>query len=131
MPKLSHRTEVRLKKYAKLVGGIDADGFNHTVSDQEASLHIFAVKNTEMENSHWTFVTGRDVKGFIRDDIYDIDYVGHQKMHKSEEVPEGELTKAEKEFRKKFLDYAKKQEEDRIFQDKCREESIGVFDSAE
>lgn len=76
------RVKRMLAKYAKYIGGVDESGNKHFEGLEGVALeahqrkHLFAVKNKDLEDTAWSFAHGNTITEFIRQDSYDIDYIG-------------------------------------------------------
>ena len=138
------RIERLLAKYAPLLGGTDENGkeykFKANEIDAKQLQHIFWLKNRDEDNAAGAFVRGNVIKDKIRDDYYEIDYIGHVKDSnvRRRTVPDGvnivyewidddDLNKDEREFKKKFQKYCKLQEEQLEAAEKNRLAARGEF----
>lgn len=124
--KHSQRVTRLLQKVAALVGGKDENDYNHKVTEAKQKQHLFFVRNKDIDEPHWSPVLGHVIRDLIRDDLYDVEYVG---LHR-DYLPEGvqPSTKEQKEVRKKMTKFLKRQEADIAFGRKMKNERDGIFE---
>jgi cellobiose phosphorylase len=114
-----------LSEYAPILGGVDSTGFNHPQDEAKQKQHIFAIRNKDMEEPHWAFVLGHVVVSLIKDDFYEIEYLG---LHKyCIPLTREAKTKEQKDMRKKILKYARRQDADIAYGKRMNDERQGIF----
>lgn len=114
------------QEYAQMLGGYDADNRMWPYDEAKQKQHLFAIKNHEQEESHWTFVLGHMIIGAIRADIYDIEYIGlHRHFCPPGRTPK---TKEQKDMMKKVSRFLKKQETDLAYGKKMAAERQGIYE---
>lgn len=119
------RTITLLKKYAHIIGGADEAGFIHPQDEKRQRSHLFVVKNRDVENASYAFMTGDTIEGKIIDGYYDISYIG---LHKDYLPPDkAPITPEQKAVRKKVQKYWDRQEADIKQQNIARDAMQGIF----
>lgn len=124
--KHSQRVIRLLQRFAPLVGGKDANDNQIVVDEARQKQHLFFVRNRDMDEPHWAPVLGHVITALVKDDIYEIEYVGLHRDWLPEHITP--VTKEQKEVRKKVNRFLKKQQEDIAYGVKMKQERDGIFE---
>lgn len=116
------------EKFAHLLGGIDADGTEHKLVRDPKDLpeaqnrHLFAVRHKDDEYPAWHFVRGFDAAAKIKEDYWEIVYIG--------KVSECSYKDSKGKVRftnKKYVEYLIKQAADLVGGQKTRDLKTGTI----
>lgn len=137
------RIEKRLQQFAPMIGGVDEHGGKHQWNldeiDTRQRQHLFWILNNDEEHVAGAFVLGHVIKDLIRDDIYDIEYVGPMKdsavrkrlvdggLISYEWIDDSDLTKEQQDFKARFQGFLGIQNRQIEAGKKAKRERLGEY----